>query len=521
MLFNSFEFLFFFLPITLVLFIKVASRWGNEAAISVLVFASLMFYSWWNPIYLPLLLFSMFFNFWFGRKLGASKSKGLLTVGIVVNLGLLGYFKYSSFFLNNVNTLLDLNWPVSNMILPLAISFFTFQQIAYLVDSYRGITQEYNFRHYALFVSFFPQLIAGPIVHHKEMLPQFERTAAYKLDTSNLIIGMSIFAIGLFKKTVIADGIAVYANPVFAAADSGESIDLITAWGGALAYTFQLYFDFSGYSDMAIGLARIFGIVLPLNFYSPYKSANIAEFWRRWHMTLSRFLRDYVYIPLGGNRKGRYRRYVNLIATMLLGGLWHGAGWNFVIWGALHGAYLAGHQVWRGVLEKLKIHPDNSRIYVFFAWLLTFIVVIVGWVFFRATTYDGAILMLQGMFGFSDVALPNAIISRLGSFGVTLNDLGIVSSNSGGSTFVLTWLWIAVLLPCVLLLPNTQDLFSNVNGSLSKLKSEINQAFWPMHHWFTGFTWQDSTKWAVLTALALGLGCMTLMQVSEFLYFQF
>lgn len=320
MLFNSFEFLFLFLPATIFLFLLSAKRWGNEAAISVLVLCSLFFYSWWNPVYLLLLLFSMGFNYQVGKRLGNGGGKPLLTLGIIVNLGLIAYYKYAGFIIFNINTMAGTDWDLGQIILPLAISFFTFQQIAYLVDSYRGITREYQFIHYALFVSFFPQLIAGPIVHHKDMLPQFSRNERFQLKPRDVAIGSSIFAIGLFKKTVLADGVAVYANPVFSAADTGQSLDFFSAWGGALAYTFQLYFDFSGYSDMAIGLARILGIILPLNFDSPYKATNISEFWRRWHMTLSRFLRDYVYIPMGGNKHGQARRYINLSATMLLGG---------------------------------------------------------------------------------------------------------------------------------------------------------------------------------------------------------
>ncbi len=256
-----------------------------------------------------LLIFSIVFNFQLGKYLAAGDKPALLVGGVAVNLGLLGYFKYAGFIVTNLSQLLSENWSLGAIILPLAISFFTFQQIAYLVDSHRGITKEYQFLHYALFVSFFPQLIAGPIVHHKDMLPQFIRSERFRVSPVNLAIGPSIFAIGLFKKTVLADGIAVYANPVFGAADAGAELDFFSAWGGVLAYTFQLYFDFSGYSDMAIGLARMFGIVLPLNFYSPYKAASIDEFWRRWHITLSNFLRDYLYIPLGGNRRGSFRRY--------------------------------------------------------------------------------------------------------------------------------------------------------------------------------------------------------------------
>ena len=521
MLFNSFEFIFIFLPVVFCLFYLAADKLGNRAAILTLVIASLGFYAYWNPIYILLLLASMLVNFTLGRTIGRTPDKRLLILGIVFNLGLLGYYKYANFFVKNVNYFWGAQWDIGTILLPLAISFFTFQQIAYLVDSYRGITREYSALHYALFVSFFPQLIAGPIVHHKEMLPQFESTTRFRIDANNLIIGLSIFAVGLFKKTVIADGIAVHATPVFAAADAGTQLDLISAWSGALAYTFQLYFDFSGYSDMAIGLARLFGIVLPLNFYSPYKATNISEFWRRWHMTLSRFLRDYVYITLGGNRNGNGRRYINLIATMLLGGLWHGAGWNFVVWGALHGLYLSVNHAWQALLQRLGFTSQDSRWYLVFAWFITFIAVIVGWVFFRATTYQGAVSMIESMAGFNGVAIPNGILSRLGDIGELIRALGIQGVDGGGADFIKAWLWIAVLLPVVIMLPNTQDMFSRARGSLSKQAFVNQHTLWPLHKLATRIRWSDSSRWALLSGVMLALGVLTLAQVSEFLYFQF
>ena len=521
MLFNSFGFIFLFLPLTLAGFYWSARKFGNEIAMLWLVLASLFFYAWWNPVYIVLLLASMVFNFYVGRRLGQQPKKWLLTTGIAANLGLLGYYKYANFFVDNVNLLADANWQVGDILLPLAISFFTFQQIAYLVDSYQGITKEYSPVHYALFVSFFPQLIAGPIVHHKEMLPQFESKRSFAFNQQDFAIGLSIFAIGLFKKTVLADSAALYANPVFLTADSGQQLDFFTAWMGALAYTFQLYFDFSGYSDMAIGLARMFGIKLPLNFYSPYKATNISEFWRRWHMTLSRFLRDYVYIPLGGNRNGNIRRYSNLMTTMLLGGLWHGAGWNFVIWGALHGAYLSICQMWQTLIKSILGYQPNNAFYRVFAWLTTFIAVIIGWVFFRATTLDGAIVMLQSMIGMNEIGLPNAIMSRLGGLQDVFANFGIQSLQTSGSQFVNAWLLIMALAIIALVMPNTQDMFSKVEGSLNKQSFERESTFWPFFSRVNHLVWQDNSKWALLCGAALAFGALTLLQVSEFLYFQF
>jgi len=519
-LFNSIEFIFLFLPLSLILFFTIARKWGNEGAIIALVLASLFFYAWWNPVYLILLVASMLFNYHIGRQLGINRDKTLLILGVAVNLSVIAYYKYAGFIVFNLNIALGESWDLGNIILPLAISFFTFQQIAYLVDSYRGITKEYSFTHYALFVSFFPQLIAGPIVHHKDMLPQFSTKKSYRLNISHLKVGLSIFAIGLFKKTVLADGVAIYATPIFNAADSGMTLDFFSAWGGALAYTFQLYFDFSGYSDMAIGLARMFGIVLPLNFYSPYKAANISEFWRRWHMTLSQFLRDYVYISLGGNRNGKIKRYINLSLTMLLGGLWHGAGWNFIIWGGLHGAYLVINHSWQASIQSSKAVFFHSKSYGFMAWLVTFVAVVIGWVFFRATTLDGAINMLNAMVGSNGFSIPNAILTRLDSVGIFLIGLGITPSN-GGATFVFTWLWNIVLFIVVLTLPNIQDIFHPVNGTLNNMNSETKNSFWPGYSTFSKITWSGSYRWAAISGISLALGILTLSQVSEFLYFQF
>ena len=276
----------------------------------------------------------MLFNYTIGSGLAKNSNnryrKEVLTIGIVANLLLLGYFKYSDFFITNINSVLNTDMSLLHLALPLAISFFTFQQISYLVDSYRKETHEYDFLNYALFVTFFPQLIAGPIVHHKEMMPQFANVRNKVKNYRNIAIGLFIFSIGLFKKVVIADTFALWATAGF---DNAEVLTLLEAWATSLSYTFQLYFDFSGYTDMAIGIALLFNIKLPINFNSPYKALDIQDFWRRWHMTLSRFLKDYIYIPLGGSRKGNYRTYTNLMGTFIIGGLWHGAGWTFVFWG--------------------------------------------------------------------------------------------------------------------------------------------------------------------------------------------
>ncbi len=528
MLFNSYEFIFLFLPIALFSFFAIA-RLGHEAAIAWLVIASLFFYGWWNPAYLSLILISMAVNFGIGKLLGnihqrenMAKGKTYLVLGVGLNLGALGYFKYAEFFIDNLNAIAGTNIDIGQIILPLAISFFTFQQIAYLVDAYRGITKEYKFSHYALFVTFFPQLIAGPIVHHKEMLPQFMQQRTLQPHIENIVIGLTIFSIGLFKKVVLADGVAQYSTPVFDAAAAGETLSFFEAWGGALAYTLQLYFDFSGYSDMAIGAARLFGIRLPLNFHSPYKSTNIIEFWRRWHITLSRFLRDYVYIPLGGSRRGKMRRYFNLMATMLLGGLWHGAGWTFVVWGGLHGLYLVVNHAWHWLRQRLEHDTSKkSPLGKLLAWLIMFVAVVISWVFFRANDFHSAIVILEGMAGMNGIALPNAIIVRLGGVGEWLQGLGVGVYLGGGSDFVYTYLWIGSLLMAVLLMPNTQQIMSRFKPALSDYPSDGRYEIRLGQSLSARLVWQPTLRWSLTIGLMATLGILALTSISEFLYFQF
>ena len=512
MLFNSYIFIFAFLPITLIGFYLIGKYSTHRVAVSWLVAASLFFYGWWNPAYLGLIIGSILFNYAFGALLGSKKrkSKNLLGIGIAINLLLIGYFKYANFFVENVNSITGINLTLHTIILPLAISFFTFQQIAYLVDAYRGETKEYNFLHYCLFVTFFPQLIAGPIVHHKEMMSQFSVGRKIKFECGNFLVGLNIFILGLFKKVILADGIAVYASPVFDSAASGDTLTFFVAWGGALAYTFQLYFDFSGYSDMAIGVGKMFGINLPINFASPYKSLNIKEFWRRWHMTLSRFLRDYLYIPLGGGRKGNSRRFINLLTTMLLGGLWHGAGWTFLFWGGLHGLYLVVNHGWDYLKKKLGLlWLDKCFFWKITAWVLTFVSVVNAWVFFRATSFQAATEILKGMYGFNGIALPNAVYVRLMRSFESINQLGINTYLGGGAEFVFTYAWVAVLFVVAIFMPNTQQIMkpslvqhTDTNSS-SRLEFKFNQV------------------WAFIMAITMVISVFGLSRVSEFLYFQF
>ncbi len=523
MLFNTYAFILVFLPLTLFLFFVAGRKFGRDVSVLVLVLASLFFYGWWNVSYVILILGSIVFNFAVGERLRLGDGRALLAMGIAANLGAIAYFKYANFFVDSVNHVAGSGFEFPPIVLPLAISFFTFQQIAYLVDAHRGQVRGYGLIDYALFVTFFPQLIAGPIVHHAVMMPQFRQRLPSGVQASDLAVGITIFSIGLFKKAVLADGVAVYATPVFEAADDGATLTFFEAWGGALAYTMQLYFDFSGYSDMAIGAARLFGIKLPLNFFSPYKATSITEFWRRWHITLSRFLKDYVYIPLGGNRRGEARRLANLMTTMLLGGLWHGAGWTFVIWGGLHGLYLVVHQLWVRLAGAYFSPPlRQSGVWKSIAWTVTFLAVVVGWVFFRAADFGAAMVMLEGMAGLHGVALPNGIVARLDPlFQSLLLQLGIGRMIGGGSQFIDTYVWVAGLLAVSLLAPNTVQIMRGFEPVLDRFRADPACAIEPLGRISRVFVWAPGAGSALPVAVASILGFLALSSVSEFLYFQF
>lgn len=492
MLFNSFAFIFCFLPIVLSGFYLILPRYGARAGFGWLILSSLFFYGWWNPAYLILLIVLMLANFYTARMIvtagpGSNKSRLWLASGITVNLAILAYFKYADFLTGTVNHLAGTEIPLLHTILPLAISFFTFQKIAFLVDCYRGIAREDSLLNYLLFVGFFPQLIAGPIVHHQEIMPQFLRPGFSGADARMMAMGLTLFSIGLFKKAVLADCAAIPANMAYNAAEiSGAVIQMGDAWSGVLAYAFQIYFDFSGYSDMAIGLALLFGVRLPENFLSPYKATGMIDFWRRWHMTLSRFLRDYLYISLGGSRGGKARQTFNVVVTMLLGGLWHGASWNFVLWGGLHGIFIAINHALRAAAVRIGLAAryEGAPVFVKMPWRLvcittTFILVSVLWVLFRAESLDGALVMLNGLAGRAEktpeILLPGAKYSVL----------------------------LAVLATITLLLPNSMSImFGSLNAPT---------------------TWRPSFLWGILTSVLLVLGLL-FMQTNlgeEFIYFDF
>ncbi len=434
-----------------------------------LLFASLVFYGYWNIKYLFLLLISIVFNHQIGHRISIAaknnqKPKMLLIVGIAVNILLIGYYKYFGFLVHSSNQLINTHFDIPKIVLPLAISFYTFTQIAYLVDAYRGETKDLNYTilDYGLFVSFFPQLIAGPILRHDDLIPQFDPKKIFILSNRNIARGLTLFSLGLAKKVLIADNLSPFVSSAFGNVDS---LTFFSAWIGALSYTFQLYFDFSGYSDMAIGLGYLFNIRLPINFNSPYKAISIIDFWRRWHITLSNFLRDYLYIPLGGNRKGEIRRYINLLVTMLLGGLWHGAGWTFIIWGLLHGFYLAINHLYRRADSHINL-PN------FIGGLITFLCVVFSWVIFRSPSFSNARTITKAMIGMSGFPLSDPVFP-----------------SPAFQFFILVFLILGSTL-----LPNTQ---------------EMMQKFRP--------TW----SWAIAGGTLASLSLLSLNRVSEFLYFQF
>ncbi|MGY3387752.1 alginate O-acetyltransferase complex protein AlgI [Bradyrhizobium sp. USDA 3311] len=394
-LFKSSEFILRFLPIVLTGYTLFQIFRLPRLSFVFLLLASIFFYGWWRLDLVPVLVGSVAFNYGLGLLIVAAPAyaRALTTLGVVANLALLGLFKYADFFIANLDTVLGTSIPLLRLVLPLGISFFTFVQIAYLVDTLKGKRGRHGFTEYALFVTFFPHLLAGPIVHHSAMIPQFQSRPSLPVRASDFVFGLLIFLIGLAKKSIFADHLGPVADPIFAMADGGEPLATTAAWLGALAYTFQLYFDFSGYSDMAVGLARMFSIRFPWNFDSPYKSLSIVEFWRRWHITLSQFLRDYLYIRLGGNRRGERRHYLNLFLTMVIGGFWHGAAWTFLIWGAWHGVLLLINHAFR---QGLTV--SQTVLWRAVTWALTFGATVIGWVFFRATTIGGALAMLKSMF---------------------------------------------------------------------------------------------------------------------------
>jgi len=524
MLFNSYQFILVFLPLSLGLFSILISRKKQSVFLAWLLIASIAFYGWWDIRNVPLLLASIVGNYTFGRLISGKRrqeeqhaARLFLILGIASDLSVLAYFKYWDFI---TSIFYGGSFNPNTLTIPLGISFFTFTQIAYLVDVYKAEASQREPLSYALFVSWFPHLIAGPIIHHKEVMPQFRNSLPDSFNAMNLAAGFTIFTMGLFKKVILADNLAGFisaANSLsaFTKAAAGSPINFFEGWAAALTYTLQLYFDFSGYSDMAIGLSLMFGVKLPLNFNSPYKSQNIADFWRRWHMTLSRFLRDYVYIPLGGNRCGRPRHLLNLFLTMLIGGVWHGAGWTFVVWGALHGTYLVAYNIWSQLNRRVRPGHQGSRVGRAAGWMVTFLAVTVAWVVFRASSLHAASRILAGMIGLNGFELVPADRVWLGPLASALGAIGIKFQASVMQPIGPMLAWVGPLLLVAWLAPNTQQMMGLSLVALTPLRERIRvQALrWP--------NWVPSLRWATVIAVMFIMALLGINRPTQFLYFQF
>jgi alginate O-acetyltransferase complex protein AlgI len=502
MLFNSEIYILLFLPVAVIGY-YILNRYRLTILAKVwLVLASFFFYGFWNPIYILLLASSILVNFSLGstllqmtrgkheRRPQVFKPRTILATGIIFNLALLGFFKYTDFLIDVYNDITSGQSPGLNLVLPLAISFFTFQQIAYLVDCFKSEAKEYDFLNYCIFVTFFPQLIAGPIVHHKEMMPQFARRRNAIVHWNNISLGLFVFFMGLFKKVIIADKFAEWANAGF---DNDSLLTFFDAWGASLSYTLQLYYDFSAYTDMAIGAALLFNIRLPHNFFSPYKATSVQDFWRRWHITLSRWLRDYVYIPLGGNRRGPSRIYTNIFLTFLLGGIWHGAGWTFIIWGCLHGIALIVQKLWQLI---------GIRLYRPLAWFLTFMFVNASWVFFRAENTTSAINILRAMAGMNGIAVHEDYIEKFNRILPDSIDVALMSYGTIIPSKAITYILIFIVI--ALTMPNTVQI-----SGLEKYSGIFRFRYHPLMLIIISFI----ASFSLLTMFSSG--------AEEFLYFNF
>lgn len=520
MLFNSYEFIFLFLPIVVVVFFafgRVSRGWALRWVIA----ASLFFYAWWRPFNVLIIAPSVLINFILARLLqrlgkqgNRAAARAVLFLGIVFNVAFLGYFKYSNFLVGAVNDVFGTQWFLARIVLPLGISFITFQKIAFLVDVHAGRVESFTLQDYCLFVLFFPQLIAGPIVHYREMMPQFHRVSC-RFDKDNVAIGLTLFAFGLFQKVFLADNIAQAVTPVYELATSGSRIALVPAWIGALGFTFQVYFDFSGYTDMALGIARFFGVKLPPNFNSPLRASSIIDFWLRWHMTLTRFLTAYIYNPLalwltrrraargnasfaGPNKSlGAFLELLVFptLLTMLVSGIWHGAGYTFIVWGILHGLFLTINHGWRFL--GLKLWRDRSQYARFmgpFGFIITFLCVAASMVIFRSATLKTAADLIQGMLGLHGIGLRSGI-------GIGLTKMVF---------------WVAVPALIAFLCPNSLRILSQYEPALGWKPGP--------HEGIPGrmlVLWRPSLIWAAAVSMVAAIGILNLGGQSEFLYWQF
>jgi len=545
MLFNSGEFLFVFLPAALFGFYLLGTV-SRTSAIRWLILVSLVFYAWWRPVNVLIIAPSIVINFALARiflrlnegEASCRASRTLLFLGIAFNVVFLGIFKYTDFIYGAINDVFSANLVLTHIILPLGISFITFQKIAFLIDVQAGRVRSFTFQDYCTFVLFFPQLIAGPIVHYREMMPQFH-TASCRFDKENFAIGLTLLAFGLFKKVVFADQIALHVTPIYNSAAAGEKMSFVLAWMAAIGFTLQIYFDFSGYTDMALGLARFFGIRLPPNFNSPLRASNIIEYWLRWNMTLTRFLTGYLYNPLVlwltrrrlvkgkpgfGGRNQTVGAFVSLLmgptlVTMFVSGLWHGAGYGFIVWGLLHGCYLTINHAWRLVAVRLwPDRPSYDRVMKPGGLVLTFVSVTTAMIFFRASTLTTAINLVKGIIGLNGIALPQALFDQLGPLTSAFHGIGVIPVESWSSQdFGKTAIWIGFLMFVALACPNTLQILARYEPALGvkpqPTKFAIGRIKIP--------EWGPSLPWAIAVSAIAGIAIVSIGGPSEFLYWQF
>jgi alginate O-acetyltransferase complex protein AlgI len=543
MLFNSVEFLFVFLPATLSGFYLLGAI-SRTSALRWLIFVSLVFYAWWRPLNVLIIAPSIVVNFALARILlrlnggeGPSRaSKAVLLLGILLNVVFLGVFKYTDFIFGTINDVFGANLVLRHIILPLGISFITFQKIAFLIDVQAGRVRSFTFQDYCTFVLFFPQLIAGPIVHYREMMPQFH-AASCRFDKEDVAVGLTLLFFGLFKKVIFADKIALLVTPIYDHAAAGGRTSLLLAWMAAIGFTLQIYFDFSGYTDMALGLARFFGIRLPPNFYSPLRASSIIDFWLRWHMTLTRFLTGYIYNPLVlwltrrrlakglpgfGARNATVGAFVSLlmfptVITMFVSGLWHGAGYGFIVWGLIHGFYLSVNHAWRAIAARLW--PDRrsyNRVMKPAGLVLTFVSVTAAMVFFRAPTMTSAIDLVKGITGLNGIALPQALFDRLGPLTGTFHGVvGVIADPGASQNFAKTAIWICGLMFIALACPNTLQILARYEPALG-VKPQPTKLL-------LGRTleWRASLPWAIAVSAIAAIAAVSISGPSEFLYWQF
>ncbi len=542
MLFNSTEFLFAFLPLALFGFYLLGSI-SRARALGWLILASLVFYAWWRPVNVLIIAPSIAVNFALARILlrlnqnegSPGASKAVLLLGIAFNVAFLGFFKYTDFISGTINDVFGANLVLRHIILPLGISFITFQKIAFLIDVQAGRVRSFTFRDYSIFVLFFPQLVAGPIVHYREMMPQFH-AASCRLDKENIAVGLTLLVFGLFKKVVFADNIALFVTPIYEHSASGGGTTILRAWVAAIGFTLQIYFDFSGYSDMALGLARFFGIRLPQNFDSPLRASSIIDFWLHWHMTLTRFLTAYIYNPLTlwltrrrsarglsgfGGRNTTVGAFIYLlmfptVVTMFISGLWHGAGYGFLVWGLLHGFYLTINHGWRVVAARLwRDRQRYVRIMRPVGFVLTFLAVTAAMVFFRSATIASATDLVKGMIGLNGIGLPQDLFDHLGPLAQKLPAVGVVAESWSLRDFAKTVVWISVLMFVALACPNTLQILARYEPALGVTSQSAKPPIGSI------VEWNASLPWAIAVSAVAAIAIISIGGPSEFLYWQF